>query len=117
MFFMFFKIVINNSLENRRPKSNFVIFYCMHCKKNENFYNTYNLKLFLIKSGTCIKLKTLDGASCVIFKRHCMYQIMHIPKHLNILKHFIQIFIYKNNMYQCVPQDDAFIFLLGRRLK
>ena len=47
MFFVFFKIVINNSLENRRPKSNFVIFNCMHCKKKENFYNTYNLKLFL----------------------------------------------------------------------
>ena len=43
MFFVFFKIVINNSLKNRRPKSNFVIFYCMHCKKMENFYNTYNL--------------------------------------------------------------------------
>ena len=43
MFFVFFKIVINNSLKNRRPKSNFVIFYCMHCRKMENFYNTYNL--------------------------------------------------------------------------
>ena len=49
--------------------------------------------------------------------KHCMYQIMHIPKHLNILKHFIEIIIYKNNMYQCVPHDGAFIFLLGRRLK
>ena len=47
VFFVFFKIVINNSLKNRMPKSNFVIFYCMHCKKMENFYNTYNLKLFL----------------------------------------------------------------------
>ena len=47
MFFVFFKIVINNSLENRRPKSNFLIFYCIHCKKMENFYDTYNLKLFL----------------------------------------------------------------------
>ena len=50
-------------------------------------------------------------------QKTCMYQIMYIQKHLNILKHFIQNFIYKNNMYQCVPQDGAFIFLLGRRLK
>ena len=50
-------------------------------------------------------------------QKTCMYQIMHTRKHLNILKHFIQNIIYKNNMYQCVPQDDgAFIFLLGRRL-
>ena len=49
MFFVFFKIVINNSLKNRRPKSNFLIFYCMHCKKMEIFYNTYNLKLFYKK--------------------------------------------------------------------
>ena len=47
VFFVFFKIVINNSLKIRRPKSNFLIFYCMHCKKMENFYNTYNLILFL----------------------------------------------------------------------
>ena len=47
MFFVVFKIVINNSLKNRRPYSNFLIFYSMHCKKIENFYNTYNLKLFL----------------------------------------------------------------------
>ena len=47
VFFVFFKIVINNSLENMRPKSNFLIFYCMHCKKMKIFYNTYNLKLFL----------------------------------------------------------------------
>ena len=44
---MFFKIVINNSLKNRKPEYNFLIFYCMHCKKMENFYDTYNLKLFL----------------------------------------------------------------------
>ena len=50
-------------------------------------------------------------------QKTCMYQIMHIPKHLNILKQFIKIFINKNNMYQCVPQDGAFIFLLGQRLK
>ena len=50
-------------------------------------------------------------------QKTCMYQIMHTLKHLNILKHFIQNIIYKNNMYQCVPQDGAFIFLLGRRLK
>ena len=50
-------------------------------------------------------------------QKTCMYQIMRIQKHLNILKHFIQNFIYKNNMYQCVPQDGAFIFLLARRLK
>ena len=37
VFFVFFKIVINNSLKNRMPKSNFVIFYCMHCKKNGKF--------------------------------------------------------------------------------
>ena len=43
--------------------------------------------------------------------------IMHTRKHVNILKHFIHNIIYKNNMYQCVPQDGAFIFLLGRRLK
>ena len=47
MFFVFFKIVINNSLKNRRPNSNFLIFYCMHCKKIEIFYNSYSLKLFL----------------------------------------------------------------------
>ena len=45
--------------------------------------------------------KTLDGTACIIFKKYCIYQIMDIPKHLNILKHFIQIFIYKNNnMYR-----------------
>ena len=54
---MFFKIIINNSLENRRPKSNFVIFYCMHCKKKENFYNTYNLKLFFNKKLYMYKTK------------------------------------------------------------
>ena len=43
MFFVFFKIVINNSLKIRRPNSNFLIFYCMHSKKIENFYNSYNL--------------------------------------------------------------------------
>ena len=48
-------------------------------------------------------------------QKTCMYQIMHIPKQFNILTQFIQIFIYTNNMYQCVPQDGAFIFLLGRR--
>ena len=47
MFFVFYKIVTNNSLKNRMPNSIFLIFYCMHCKKVENFYNTYNLKLFL----------------------------------------------------------------------
>ena len=47
VFFVFFKIVINNSLKNMRPKYNFLIFYCLHCKKMENIYNTYNLKLFL----------------------------------------------------------------------
>ena len=48
MFFVFFKIVINNSLKNRRPKSNFFYFlFACIVKKMENFYNTYNLKLFL----------------------------------------------------------------------
>ena len=48
MFFVFFKIVINNSLKNMMPKSNFLFFFiaCIE-KKMENFYNTYNLKLFL----------------------------------------------------------------------
>ena len=69
---------------------NLILLVFIACIVKENFYNTYNLKLFFIKYGTYIKLKTLDGASCVILKRHCMYQIVHIPKHLNILKHFIQ---------------------------
>ena len=44
-------------------------------------------------------------------QKTCMYQIMHIPKQFNILTQFIQIFIYTNNMYQCVPQDDAYLML------
>ena len=80
VFFVFFKIVINNSLKNRRPNSNFsYFFYCMHCKKIENFYNTYNLKLFCIKRGTCIKIKTLDGALCIIM--HNLQKTLYIPNH------------------------------------